>query len=126
MRVSTATSPGFSVRQSEEAIRILENENFTLKLKMFKLESRKGLLSSTPEADEHCEGDYFDLFIENESMKNELEEKQALLKSSLDAIQILEEQKLQVELKYRELIKEQHLRNVQDMTTQVIDRRWFS
>lgn len=86
---------------------------------MFMLESRKGPLSSTPEADEQCDGDYIDLFMENESMKNELVEKQALLKSSLNVIQSLEEQKLEIELKCQELIKEQHSRNVQDMITQV-------
>lgn len=124
MRASTATS-GFSVRQSQEAIRVLEKEKFNLQLKMFHLESRKGSLSSTPEADEHSDGDYFDLFIENESMRNELDEKQALLKKSFQAIQILEEQKLQLELKCQELIKEQHSRNVQDMNAQVIDRGFF-
>lgn len=118
MRASTATS-GYLVRKSEEAIENLRKENFNLKLKMFMLNNRKGPLSSTPETDEHCDGDFIDLVLENESIKNELEEKQALLKSSLSVIHTLEEQKLQVELKCQELIKEQHARNVQDMTTQV-------
>jgi Centrosomin N-terminal motif 1 len=112
LRALTPNS-GFSVRQSEETIKTLRKENFNLKLKIFMLESKKGGAALMPDSNDLNDKEYFDLFVENESMRNELEEKQTLLKSALDVIQNLEDQKLNFEQKCQDMMVEQQIQTFQ-------------
>lgn len=112
LRAATPNS-GFSVRKAEETIKNLEKENFNLKLKIFLLESKKGVASNPPELNEATSKEYFELFVENEEMKNELEEKLNLLKSALDVIQILEDEKLNYEKKLQEMMVKQQIETLQ-------------
>lgn len=115
MRASTPSS-GFSVRQSEEAITSLRKENFNLKLKIFLLESQEGCSAVVPfKVNELGEQEYLDMFMENESMRFELEEKQTLLKSALDVIQNLEDQKLSFEQKCQKMMVEQQIQTIKLM-----------
>lgn len=101
LRASTA-NPGFSVRQSEETIKNLRKENFNLKLKMYLMESKTNFSSQALEEDEASDKEFIDLFMENEWLRIELNDHQNLLKSSLDAIQKLEHQKVKYQKKYED------------------------
>lgn len=97
-------NPGFSIKKSEETLRSLTKENFNLKLKIFLMESKNGSVQELPVTER--EQEFFDMFVENVAMKNELEEKQDLMKSALDAINQLESQKFICERKCDELLME--------------------
>lgn len=109
-----ATSSGFSVRQTEEAISMLRRENFNLKLKMFHLESRSSNArpSTVPSGNDVGDKEFCDLFAENEAMRNELDKKQRLLKAALDVIQTLEDGKLKSEQRRDMMIEQRDLPKV--------------
>jgi len=89
-----AATPGFSVKESEEKIRVLEKDNFNLKLKIYFLELQLGIEKPKVVFDK----EYVDLVLENEMLKAELEEKLKLMKEALLAID-----KLQAELQMQEV-----------------------
>lgn len=116
-RCSTAGASGFLVKQSEETIKNLRKENFNLKLKMYLVENNKSRPSTAPEGDQS--GGYnevFELLQENESFRLEIQEKLCLLKSALEVIKNLEEQKLKSEARCRDLMLEQHFQEFHSIT----------
>lgn len=102
LRTSTA-SPGFSVRQSEETIKILRKENFNLKLKMYLMEKKLESSSRGSEMEKTTDQEFFELFRENELLKIELNDHQNLLKESLEAVRKVEEQRTKYQMKYEDL-----------------------
>jgi Centrosomin N-terminal motif 1 len=104
-----AKSSGYSVKQTEEVIRILRKENFNLKLKLFLLENRSSNArpSTAPSGNDVGDKEFYDLFAENEAMRNELDEKHSLLKAALDVIHVLEDGKLKSEEQCRDMMIEQ-------------------
>lgn len=102
----TTSSQGYSVRRSEEALSMLQKENFNLKLKLYCLENKFGVAQSSEIANV-CDKEYIDLFIENETLKSELNDKKDIMKNALDAIEMLEDQKCLQEKKSSAIIKEQ-------------------
>lgn len=121
MRSTTANS-GFSVRQSEEAIKNLRKENFNLKLKLFMLENKRGAWAVAPECEDICNKEFFELFRENEEMKQELFEKHDLLEASLLAIQKLEDQNIKIEKKFDDLLLEQQIEAIK--VRKLADNSW--
>ena len=91
--------PCFSMKETEEHLKSLTKENFNLKLRIYFLEMRSGVSSNTTDSKE-----YVELLMENESLKNDLEEKQDLIKQAAMAIDILEQNQ---EVKNMENDKEQ-------------------
>lgn len=106
-KLRTHSNQGYSVRQSEEALNLLEKENFNLKLKLFFLENKHGVSRSYTHLESY-EKEYFDLFTENESLKKDLKEKQEIMKNALNAIEMLEEEKSGQEKKSKAIIDEQN------------------
>lgn len=99
----------YSVRASEEELNLLQKENFNLKLKLFFLENKHGIANAKSVADISSIGDreYFELFLENETLKKELQEKQEIMKNALHAIEMLEEAKSKEDRKSKMIIEEQ-------------------
>ena len=91
--------PCYSMKETEEHLKSLTKENFNLKLRIYFLEMRSGVSSNTTDSKE-----YVELLMENESLKNDLEEKQDLIKQAAMAIDILEQNQ---EVKNMENDKEQ-------------------
>lgn len=104
MRASTAPSPVYYVRQSEEEIKNLQKENFNLKLKLYLMENKRDGSTNMPEMTSFDEKEYFDLVIENEALKAELNEKKDIMSNALDVIDMLEKQKDEERRKSGELI----------------------
>lgn len=100
------SSQGYSVRRSEEALSTLQKENFNLKLKVYFLENKLGITQPS-EITNVCDKEYIDLFIENDTLKSELNDKKDIMKNALDAIEMLEDQKILQEKKSNAIIKEQ-------------------
>jgi hypothetical protein len=100
-------SQGYSVRKSEEALNSLEKENFNLKLKLFFLETKHGKSSMKQQGTTSCENEYLELFIENESLKKDLKEKQEIMKKAFKAIEKVEEEKCVLEKSSNAIIDEQ-------------------
>lgn len=96
---------GFSVRQSEEIIKNLRKENFNLKLKMYLMEAKTGVVLQTFNFSKTDDKEFIDLFMENEIQKIQLEDQQNLLKASLDAIRKVELEKTKYQKKYYELFQ---------------------
>jgi len=106
-RSSSAHSPsqGYYVRQSEEALRSLQKENFNLKLKMYLMENKRDGNSKVPiDVSNIDEKEYFDLVVENEAIKTELNEKNDLMSQALEVIDMLEKQKDDEKRKSEELV----------------------
>lgn len=106
IRSRATTSQSYSVRKSEEALKTLQKENFNLKLKVYCLENKLGVAQSS-EISNVCDKEYIDLFIENDSLKSELNDKKDIMKNALEAIEMLEDQKSLQEKKSSAIIKEQ-------------------
>lgn len=82
-------NPCNSMRETEQQLKSLTKENFNLKLRIYFLEMRSGL-SSNPVLEKDSK-DYAELLMKNESLKNDLDEKQDLIKQAAMAIDILEQ-----------------------------------
>lgn len=81
--------PCCSMKETEERLKSLTKENFNLKLRIYFLEMRSIVSSnSVPRTDNK---DYVELRMENESLKNNLDEMQNLIKQAAMAIDILEQ-----------------------------------
>ncbi|XP_070501287.1 CDK5 regulatory subunit-associated protein 2-like [Chironomus tepperi] len=104
MRASSAQSPVYYVRQSEEELRNLQKENFNLKLKIYFLEQNRDGSTKMPEITNIDEKEYFDLVVENEALKAELIEKKEIMSNALDVIDLLEKQKEDEKRKAEELV----------------------
>lgn len=88
---------GFNLRNYEEEIHQLRKDNLSLKLRIYLLEERYGLLGGQNHQKEDKENVYkinIDLRVENETMKNEVHEKTKLLKEAYDAMENLEMERL--------------------------------
>lgn len=105
-RASTASS-GYLVRQSEEAMKLLRKENFNLKLKLFLIECKQGESVLKQKIDDLGDQEFIDLFMDNQTMKNELSEKQCLLKDALKVIESLEEENSKYKLRVQALLAAQ-------------------
>lgn len=102
------SKPGHSVRQSEEARKLLEKENFNLKLRLFYLENKDGISNfSRALKGIDSKKKLLDLFVENGSLKRDLNEQQEIMKNALQAIEILEREKFMQEKKSKALIIDQ-------------------
>jgi len=116
LRCSTAGGSGFLVKQSEETIKNLRKENFNLKLKMYLVESNKSRPSTAPEGDHCTDKEIIELLQENEKMRLEIQEKLNLLKSALEVIKSLEDQKLKSDARCRDLMLEQQFQEFHSIT----------
>lgn len=91
---------GYSVRKSEEALCLLQKENFNLKLKLYFLENKGGSFDA-------LDDEYVNVFLQNQSLKSELNEKKEIMKKALEAIEKLEKEKALYEEKSNSIIEEQ-------------------
>lgn len=105
MRAVTTNGAGFCVRQSEEILRSLEKDNFNLRLKIYLLECKNGT-KLPDEASNVCDKEFMDLFLENEALKNELNEKKEIMSNALAVIEMLEKQKEEEKIKSQQAIEE--------------------
>lgn len=96
---ASSSTLGYSVRQTEEAMNILQKENFNLKLKMFLIKSNQSESVMKSETNELCN----DMAMENQTMKCERNDNQILLKDALKVIKNLEERNLNLSLKIQAL-----------------------
>lgn len=96
--------PCNSMRETEEQLKSLTKENFNLKLRIYFLEMRSGLPSNRVLGKDSKE--YVELLMKIESLKNDLDEKQDLIKQAAMAIDILEQNQ---KVKNLESINEQNI-----------------
>ncbi|XP_053980888.1 centrosomin isoform X1 [Hylaeus volcanicus] len=80
---------GRTMKVYEDQLEALKKENFNLKLRIYFLEERMGITS----ADENAIKKNIELKVENESLRQELVEKQELLSQAAKAFELIEEQK---------------------------------
>ncbi|XP_070493525.1 interaptin-like isoform X1 [Chironomus tepperi] len=87
----SSLSKGFCVKEYEEQMDSLKKENFNLKLRLYFLEQNN---TSLPEGIENFQKQFTDLKLENETLSNDVNEKQQLLQQASLALELLEEEKL--------------------------------
>ncbi|XP_012286950.1 centrosomin isoform X2 [Orussus abietinus] len=80
---------GRTMKEYEDQLGTLKKENFNLKLRIYFLEERMGITSP----DEDAVKKNIELKVENESLREELIEKQKLLNQAAKAFELIEEQK---------------------------------
>lgn len=85
---ASSSNSGYCVKQSEEAIKSLEAENFNLKLKLYMMESKRSAAQQGSESS----FDVAALFEELEDLRDSREENLKLIESALAAIDKLEAQ----------------------------------
>ncbi|TRY71506.1 hypothetical protein TCAL_10130 [Tigriopus californicus] len=86
---------GFNLRHYEDEIQQLRKDNLSLKLRIYLLEERYGLLGQPHKEDrDNVYKINIDLRVENETMKTEVHEKTKLLKEAYDAMENLEMERL--------------------------------
>lgn len=81
--------PCYSMKETEEHLKSLTKENFNLKLRIFFLEMRTVVSSKMNHTNNST--DYVELLMENDSLKNDLDEMRDLIKQAAMAIDILEQ-----------------------------------
>ena len=92
---SSTTVTGFNMKQYEEELIKLRNDNFSLKLRIHLLEERQGL-ELRPGDDASKENVFrvnLDLRVEKETLKQQIEEKDKLLRDAYVAIEEMEREK---------------------------------
>ncbi|KAE8740105.1 hypothetical protein FOCC_FOCC014391 [Frankliniella occidentalis] len=83
---------GRTMRELEEKQSQLKKENFNLKVQIYSLEQRMGLIAGLKDKEEVIKYN-IELKVENESMRKELSEKQDLLCQASKALDLMEEQR---------------------------------
>lgn len=112
MKVPKPSSAGYLVKKSEETMRNLEKENFNLKLKIYILENKQEYNKNLPtEISSDGNKEYFDLLLENESLKTELNEKKEIMLNALKVIELIEHQKDE-QKKQSEAVINEHLKRI--------------
>ncbi|XP_034934404.1 centrosomin isoform X2 [Chelonus insularis] len=104
-----------TMKDYEEHLEALKSENFQLKLRVFFLEERMGIIS-TGAADEDPVRKNIKLKVEIEALKKELIEKQKLLSQAAKAFELYEEQKevtKRNEAQYEESLENRRLRIIE-------------
>lgn len=91
-------NPCYSMKEIEENLKSLTKENFNLKLRIYFLEMRSEGSKNTVNGEDSKE--FFQLIMENESLKNDLDEKHGLIKQAAMAIDILEQNQKEKILEY--------------------------
>lgn len=104
------TDSGYSVKKTRQIIDKLEKENFSLKLKLHLMEERQHPETAQAGADFTDDDGVADLVLQNQAMYNELEEKNDLLKSALEAIGLLQNQIVITEKQCRAMLIAQQKR----------------
>uniref|UniRef100_A0A182NFG9 Centrosomin N-terminal motif 1 domain-containing protein n=1 Tax=Anopheles dirus TaxID=7168 RepID=A0A182NFG9_9DIPT len=110
-----------SLRDNEEEISTLRKENFNLKLRIYFLEVKAGIITerdtpgglgatSTTSSNTSGDGNYLkqnlDLKVEVESLRQDLQEKQNLLCQAAKAIEVLEEGHRKADEAHREMVND--------------------
>ncbi|KAK0179549.1 hypothetical protein PV327_005291 [Microctonus hyperodae] len=89
---ASLTSGGRTIKDYEDQLGALQKENFQLKLRIYFLEEKMGILGLGT-ADENAVKKNIELKVEVEALKKELIEKQELLSQAAKAFELHEEQK---------------------------------
>ncbi|XP_037916384.1 centrosomin isoform X2 [Hermetia illucens] len=101
---------GRSVREFEEQMASLRNENFNLKLRLYFVEQKvpgyNSSANSSSDGQESLLKQNVDLKVDNEILKKELQQKQSLLCEAAKAMELMEEQQKENDEKSHGIIEE--------------------